>query len=63
MRWRKVLRQIETVLEQLESRGALEPEQREAIERGMARIKRGSQKGDRKLVENGLDQVVRAFLK
>jgi tRNA A58 N-methylase Trm61 len=63
MNWRKTLRQIESVLEQLESRGALKSEVRETIERGLVRIKRGYQKGDRKLIESGIEQIVRALLK
>jgi len=63
MKRRKILRQIECLVKQLDRRGALEPEQREAIDRALSRIKRGLQRRDQKLIEDGIGHLVRALLR
>jgi hypothetical protein len=63
MKRKSNLRLLRFYLKQLSSSGALEPGQKEAVERAIKKIQRGSRKRDIRLIEEGVGCLCRVFLK
>lgn len=57
------LRALEALLRLLREQGRLDAEQQQAVQKGMRKLRLGTRKGNRKMVEAAIDDIARAFLR